>query len=291
MDLDTARLRAFAQVAERGTVAAAADALGYTAPAVSQQITRLEAQLGAQLFDRVAGRLRLSARGERLLPLAQRVLDLTVLVEHAADDAPEAHHVVIAGFASVIAARVVPLLEAELVPPATFEIREAEDRDALRDLGLGQVDIAIIQEYDRVPVARSDRYHYTTLLTDRLRLLAPPAHAPSVQLRELATTAWLVNGTGTRCEQATQAVLREAGIEPRITGRVADNQTLLSLVAAGHGATIAPELVIAGTAAEITVARVDLHARRTIVAATRAGEAARLRPIVRALRAPKPPSR
>ena len=72
MDFDTARLRAFLQVAERGTVAAAAAKMGYTAPAVSQQIGKLEQQLGVNLFDRVGGRLRLSAAGEKLLPLARR---------------------------------------------------------------------------------------------------------------------------------------------------------------------------------------------------------------------------
>ena len=289
MDLDTARLRAFVQVAERGTVAAAATALGFTAPAVSQQITKLEAQLGSLLFDRVGGRLRLSPGGERLLPIARELLDLTAQVPPAVRDAPIDRPVVIAGFASAIAAYVVPLLERASTRRTPFVIHEEEDRDALRDLGLGQVDLAIVQEYDGVPAPRSDRFRYTTLSTDRLRLLAPPHHPPSVQLRELATAAWLVNGAGTRCEQATQVVLRDAGIEPRITGRVSDNSTLLALVAAGHGATIAPELVIAGATIPITVARVDLHARRTILAVTRAGDAARHRELVRALRPAKAP--
>jgi DNA-binding transcriptional LysR family regulator len=271
VDFDTGRLRAFLHVAERGTVAAAAEALGYTAPAVSQQITKLEGQLGTRLFDRVGGRLRLSPSGERLLPIARQVLDLTSQAVLSIDQPPRHRHVIIAGFASVITARVVPLLRSAVAADTTFEVREAEDREALRDLGLGQIDIAIVQEYDGVALERSGRLTYTALLHDRLRLLAPPIYSRSVQLRELAQTAWLVNGAGTRCEHATQAVLHAAGIEPRITGRIADNQTLLALVAAGHGATIAPELVIAGASAsaDITVAKVDLGVGRTIFAVTR----------------------
>jgi DNA-binding transcriptional LysR family regulator len=283
MDFDTARLRAFLQVAERGTVAAAADALGYTAPAVSQQISKLEAQLDTRLFDRVGGRLRLSGSGERLLPIARQVLDLTSQAAQSIDERPRDRHVVITGFASVIAARIVPLLASPLAVPTTFEIREAEDREALRDLGLGQVDIAIVQEYDGIAHDRSNRFTYTPLLRDRLRLLAPPSYPRSVHLQELAQTAWLVNGAGTRCEQATQAVLEAAGISPRVTGHIADNQTLLALVAAGHGATIAPELVVAGTNADITIARADLGVGRSILAVTRTAVAEHHADIVRRL--------
>jgi DNA-binding transcriptional LysR family regulator len=286
MDFETSRLRAFLHVAERGTVVAAAAALGYTAPAVSQQITKLEAQLGTRLFDRVGGRLRLSPSGRRFLPIARQVLDLTSQAARAIDPQPGNRHVVIAGFASVITARVVPLLNSALAAHTTFEIREAEDREALRDLGLADVDIAIVQEYDGVTHDRSSRYTYIPLLHDRLRLLAPPTYGPSVRLRELAQTAWLVNGTDTRCEEATRAILHTAGISPRVTGHISDNQTLLALVAAGHGATIAPALVIAGTHANITVATADLGVRRTIFAVTRIAETEYYADIVRNLKTP-----
>jgi DNA-binding transcriptional LysR family regulator len=269
MDLDTSRLRAFLQVAERGTVAAAARAMGYTAPAVSQQITKLEAQLGSSLFDRVGGRLRLNARGEGLVPIARQVLDLTRQVEHDPSALDRHRHVVIAGFASAISALVIPLLRTSLDPPTTFEIREAEDESALRDLGLGQIDIALVQEYDGAPVARVERFDYTPLLTDRLRLLVPPSFSASVRLDDLATERWLLNGDGTRCEQATHQILTAAGITPRVAGHVADNATLLALVAAGHGVTIAPELVIAGAAAGLTVASAELGVRRRILGVTR----------------------
>ena len=151
-----------------------------------------------------------------------------------------------------------------------LEIREAEDDDALRDLGLGQVDIAITQEYDGEPLARSDRFRYTTLVSDRLRLLAPPRFPTSVRLRDLTSSGWLVNGAHTRCARATERILGAAGIVPRITGQTADNRTLLALVSAGHGATIAPELVATESPGAITVASVDLQVRRTIHAVTRA---------------------
>ena len=283
MDFDTARLRAFLQVAERGTVAAAATKLGYTAPAISQQITKLEQQLGANLFDRVGGRLRLSTAGEHLVPLARQMVELTGLVEQAKHPNDTQQHVAIAGFASSIKALVLPMLASRIAKTITFEVHEAEDEVALRDLRLGHVDIAIVQEYDGALVGRSDRLTYTNLLSDRLRLLAPPSYPTSVRLDQLDTCGWLVNGAGTRCEEATQHVLSAAGITPRITGRVADNATLLALVAAGPGATIAPELVIAGRRAGLTVARLDLKTRRTILGVTRTTSTASLQPVLKQL--------
>jgi DNA-binding transcriptional LysR family regulator len=92
-----------------------------------------------------------------------------------------------------------------------------------------------------------------------------------------------VNGAGTRCEEATQHVLAAAGIAPRIAGRVADNATLLALVAAGHGATIAPELVIAGRRAGLTVSRADLRTRRTILGVTRSASTPGLETVLKQL--------
>jgi DNA-binding transcriptional LysR family regulator len=283
MDFDTARLRAFLQVAERGTVAAAAAKMGYTAPAVSQQIGKLEQQLGVNLFDRVGGRLRLSTAGEHLLPLARQMVDLTGLVENTGSANDNRQHVVVAGFASSIRALVLPMLASRLAKSVTFEVREAEDEVALRDLRLGHVDIAIVQEYDGALVSRSNRLTYTNLLTDRLRLLAPPSYPTSVRIDQLDDCGWLVNGAGTRCEEATQQVLSAAAITPRINGRVADNATLLALVAAGHGATIAPELVIAGRRSGLTVARADLKTRRTILGVTRSASTPALQPVLKQL--------
>lgn len=192
-------------------------------------------------------------------------------------------HVVIAGFASSIKALVLPMLASRLATTMTFEVHEAEDEFALRDLRLGNVDIAIVQEYDGARVSRSDRLSYTQLLRDRLRLLTPPSYPTTVRIDQLADCGWLVNGAGTRCEEATQHVLAAAGITPRIAGRVADNATLLALVAAGHGATIAPELVIAGRRAGLTVSRADLETRRTILGVTRSTSTSGLQAVLRQL--------
>jgi DNA-binding transcriptional LysR family regulator len=209
-----------------------------------------------------------------------RMLDLAEQTHTIVAGTPETDLIVIAGFASAIRALVVPLLKTGNL---TIDVRESEDDDALRNLALGHIDIAIIQEYDGIPAQRNKRFSYTTLLRDRLRLVTPKRHQKQVTLAELATTGWLTNGAGTRCEQATNAILANAEIVPEIRGHVADNHTLLALVQAGHGSTIVPELVLTDAPRGLTVSTQDLRVKRTILAVTRKATTKRHGPLLRSL--------
>ncbi|MBV6305880.1 LysR family transcriptional regulator [Candidimonas humi] len=69
------QLEAFVEIAAAGSVRAAAQQLFLTQPAVSMALAELERHIGAPLFDRERGRLRLSARGKELLPMAREVIE------------------------------------------------------------------------------------------------------------------------------------------------------------------------------------------------------------------------
>jgi DNA-binding transcriptional LysR family regulator len=285
MDLDTGRLRSFLEVAERGTVAAAAESLGYTAPAVSQQLAKLESQLGRLLFDRVAGRLRLTDDGEALLPLAHQLIEVAEQI-----GAAPAHRAKrplrIAGFATALTTLVVPLLSSPLAKKFSFDVLETDDEVSMRELSLGHIDIAIIQEYDDTRVPRSPRFEYTTLFRDRVRLIAPPSMSSSVTVKGLADGDWLLGGSNTKCQEATMVVLKRAGITPRIVGQIDDNQALLAMVAAGHGATIAPELVVKVAPSTVTIAKEDLRIHRSIIGVTRSSASDGLRDVLTRLARP-----
>lgn len=159
MVMDLVQLRSFLEVDHRGTVAAAAAALGYTPPAVTQHLAKLERGLGVSLFDRAGGRLATTDAGRALAPVAQEML---ALAAHAADvvhSPPPRQRVVIAGIASALAAIVVPLL-APLREHADVVLLEAEDTHAVRELRLGHVEIAMIQEYPGDAGSRDSRLDY-----------------------------------------------------------------------------------------------------------------------------------
>src|ERR687894_3271059 len=72
--LDVRRMRVLREVAERGTIAAAARALAFTRPAVSQQLAALERGAGVALLDRHGGRVRLTEAGRRLVARTETIL-------------------------------------------------------------------------------------------------------------------------------------------------------------------------------------------------------------------------
>lgn len=283
--MDLGQLRSFTEVAERGTVAAAASALGFTPPAISQHIAKLEAELGIQLFDRVARRLRLTVAGEALLPVALDMLDLERQGKAIVSQPLAVPHYVVAGFASALDAVLVPQLQ-RIEDQMTLEIVEAEDAEALRDLRLGTIDLVLTQEYHDQPAERDPRLSFLAVATDRLRLITPPDLSDRTTISQLGDHPWLVNGRGTRCTDATTRLLAAHALAPKISASVADNNTMLRLVSAGHGVTVVPELVLAGSQANVTVTAQDLGMSRTILAVHRTSAADSIAPLLALIAGP-----
>ena len=267
--LDLVTLRSFVHVCERGTIAAAASDLDYTAPAVSQQIAKLERDLGAAVFDRVGGRLSPNAAGVELLRLATSMLDLAERCQQIPTTPSDPKPVVVAAFASAINAVVKPALPS--LSGYRVSVFGADDDEALRRLRLGQVDVALVQRYDHTDFAEDPRLNYRQVASDRLRLVLPCDRLASTRLAQLAGVDWLLNGDDTQCTHAVLSLLNKAGIEPAIRGSLEDNHSLLALVSAGLGVCIVPELVLTETRndVDVTVATQRLGAKRTIHAVTR----------------------
>ncbi len=267
--LDLIGLRSFVHVCERGTVAAAANTLGYTAPAVSQHIAKLERDLGAPVFDRIGGRLSPNARGVELLEIAGHMLDLAEQCQQVATKSPGPTPVTIAGFASAITAVISPALP--LLTSFRISVVGADGDEALRQLRLGQVDIALIQRYDHDDFAADQRLTYREVTRDDLRIVLPPDHPARTRLDQLGAAHWLLNGADTQCTNSVLALLHAEGIEPDVRASLDDNHALLALVSAGFGVCIVPELVLSeiGSSVRTTVAAQRLHASRSIYAVTR----------------------
>ncbi len=272
MDLDTGRIRCFVEVAERGTVAAAADALGYSGPAVSQQVSKLEGELGVQLFDRVGGRLRLSEVGRRFKAEAHRVLDAMERARGAlAEESTHLATVKVVGFPSSVSQLVAPLFGV-LGDPKTnprVTVGEVEDAAGLRELGLGHADITIAQEYSHLNHDRNERFDYHHLLVDPLRLVTPTRFRSVSSLSELCADPWVISGAGTPCEAATLQACTNAGFEPQVIGQVTEHATTLALVGARAAIALVPQLCLSKKVAGTRVSELDVGIKREIYAVTR----------------------
>lgn len=269
MDLNPVRARCFLEVVERGTVAAAARALGYTAPAVSQQVAKLERSLGVPLFDRVSGRLRPTPAGAALVPHVYAVLDA---LESGADSARTAARtsrqaVRVAAFPSALVHLVAPVAGAGAVPVG--RVVEAEDDAALRDLSLGHVDVAVVQEHSHQRYERDPRFQHHRLLRDPLDLLVPPGTPPPARLADTGDLPWVVSGAGSPCRVSTDQAWRAAGISPRVAAEAYELASLAGLVACGVGVALLPRM---GLPDDLRGARVAPGASpvvRTLFAVTR----------------------
>ena len=250
--LDVRRLRVLHAVAGYGSVTAAAAALGYSAPAVSQQLAALEREVGMILTER-------AGRGVSLTPAA------LILVAHtdallARLDAAEADlaalrdqiagRVALAAFPSA-AASLVPAAWAALAdsaPQVQLDLTEMEPEESLPAVLRGETDVAVAHEYDLLPRPLDPLFERRELLDDPVVLAIPAdgtlslaADGP-VPLAALAGQPFLAPRQGTSCAEMIQRACARAGFVPRVVARASDFQVLLSLVAAGAGVTLVPGL-------------------------------------------------
>jgi len=249
--LDVRRLRVLHAVSTYGSVTAAAAALGYSAPAISQQLAALERDVGMRLTER-------AGRGIELTPAAG------ILVAHtdallAGLDAAESDlaalrdqvsgRVGLAAFPSAAAA-FVPAAWAALArtaPHVQLDLTEMEPEESLPAVLRGDTDIAIAHEYDLLPRPLDPLFERRELLRDPV-LIALPADHPladpptTVPLSALAGLPFLAPRTSTSCAEMIQRACARAGFVPTIVARATDFAVLLSLVAAGAGVTLVPAL-------------------------------------------------
>ena len=246
--LDVRRLRVLHAVSAYGSVTAAAAALGYSAPAVSQQLAALEREVGMTLTER-------AGRGVELTPAAH------ILVGHtdallARLDAAEADlaalrdqiagRVALAAFPSA-AASLVPAAWAALAdsaPQVRLDLTEMEPEESLPAVLRNETDVAVAHEYDLLPRPLDPLFERRDLLDDPVVLAIPPDYPADgpVPLATLAGQPFLAPRQGTSCAEMIQRACARAGFVPRVVARASDFQVLLSLVAAGAGVTLVPGL-------------------------------------------------
>jgi len=250
--LDVRRLRVLRELAARGTVAATAEALGYTPPAVSQQLASLEREAGVALLERNGRLRRLTPAGEELVAHTEAVL--TAL--EAAEAALERVTTTVAGTVRLAAInsiqnRLLPEMLGTLAarhPDLRLTTRELEPADSLPALKLGELDVALAAEYDFAPIEPDPALERHVLAEDPNRLAVPAAHPAaaeppgSVPIEELAAGPWIAGREGTFCHATVINTCRRAGVEPDVVHRTNDFDVSYALVAAGAGIAIVPDL-------------------------------------------------
>jgi DNA-binding transcriptional LysR family regulator len=277
MSVELRHLRYFLAVAEELHFGRAAERAGIAQPALSQQVRRLEAIVGAELFARSTRSVALTPAGAALLPHARRAIGEAERGAEAAGRAArgEIGHLTV-GFIETAAVALVPAAVRSFRaghPEVSLTLRELSVDAQLAGLRARTLDLGVV----RAPVEASD-LEVEVVAADRLLAALPATHprasAGSIPVRELADEPLvaLAREVVPGLHDQVISLFADHGGSARITQEANSVQAVMGLVAAGLGTAVLPSSV--RSLHREGIAFVDLEPAETspILAARRQGE-------------------
>ena len=271
IDLD--RLRSLHAVATHGSLQAAAEALHVSPSAVSQQIAKLEREVGEPLLTRRGRGVQLTDAADLLTRHAERALSVLRQAEAELDARRRevSGTISIAAFATAVRGLGPEALRrlAAAHPKLEVELHELEPLPAIARLVRGDFDLVVAQDWANAPLAIPEGLERAPLLDDAADIALPKTHravsapkkrtgtartgtepagkgrtrkAGKVRLVDLAGDRWIASEPGTICHDWLVNTLRGFGLEPAVRHTAVEFATQLAMVGAGLGATVLPRL-------------------------------------------------
>jgi DNA-binding transcriptional LysR family regulator len=247
--MELRHLRYFVAVAEERHFGRAAERLHIAQPPLSQQIRRLEAELGAPLLHRTTRRVELAPAGEVLLARAREIL---AAVDAATEDARRAARGefgrLAIGFTGSATYALLPALADALrdaLPGVVLELRgELLTPAQVGGLLDGTLDLGLLR-----PPVREHSLEVEILRREPLVAVLPATHrlaaAPTVPLEQLEDEPFVMYPSHFRSvlHDAVEDTCAAHGFHPRVALEVSETATLVSFVAAGLGVSLGPDSV------------------------------------------------
>lgn len=252
------RYIALQQVVALSSFTKAAETLGYTQPAISQMISSLEKELGISLLYRTRRGVHLTIEGERLFPSIQSTIaQYTAMQEIAKEIRGLDSGVIRIGTISSISCHWLPQLIKQfqtLHPNVQFVLHQG-DYDSIPEwVRTGAVDFGFVN-----PDAVTDDTQTRFVKAGEHRAVLPRSHplaaSGCVPLAELAKEPFLLLEEGSLSEPLN--AFHQNGLEPNIRLRVHDDYSILSMVEAGLGVSVLPELVLRRTNYQVAILPTD----------------------------------
>lgn len=212
--LDLRRLRLLRELAHRGTITAVAEALTYTPSAVSQQLTALEREAGVPLLERTGRSVTLTPAALRLVEHTETIL--ATLAQATAELATARTELTgtlrIGAFPTAVRTVLSPALVtlSREHPHLELLVTELDPAAAPAALRADLLDIALVQEYDYVPVDPEPGLDTEPLLEETIHLAALVAEPLAAQ----RDSSWIAGTPGTLCHAMTVRACRAAGFTP-----------------------------------------------------------------------------
>ena len=275
--MELRQLRYLVALAGEGNFTRAAANEHVAQPALSQQIRRLEDELGLALVERTTRRVALTEAGALLVVRARRILAELEAATAELDSLRGVH----TGHVTIGAMHTMGPVDLSLVlalfrgrhPLVRFTVREQSSEEMAEMLRVDELDLAFLSVTERVE-SRGLGLHQ--LVSEELVVLLPREHmlAGRAELRmaELAGETFISFREGARLRELLEAAGREAGFEPEVTLESNEASRVRRLVSRGLGVAILPRSDAAGPGADVAVAALTRPSlRRDITLAWREG--------------------
>ncbi len=291
--LNLERLRALHALATHGSVNAAADVLHVTTSAVSQQLAKLEREIGQQLLERHGRGVRLTEAAGLLVAHTHRVLSVLEQAEAELDAQRNAvlGHITLAAFPTAARGLAPHALRGlrQQHPQLQVVLEEQEPHESIPRLVRGDLDLVIAQDWFNAPLSLPEGLSKAPLFDDVADIALPAHHRlagrTSVALDDLAGEPWIAWRPGSICRDWLLHTLRSRGVEPKVMHTAAEHATQLALVGAGLGCAVIPRLGRGPVPPGVTLVSVQPALHRHIYAIWRADASRRtaIREAVQAL--------
>jgi DNA-binding transcriptional LysR family regulator len=278
--MDVERLRMLRELAERGTVRAVAEALSLTSSAVSQQLKRLQREVGVELLEPHGRRVRLTEAGKVLVARANEVL---AALDTAQADM-DAFRTTLCGSVRVamVPSAATMLLPGLITDAATIGVhvvgRDTDQPAASAPELLTDHDVVVVDRDERDTTDWNPGLDAIFLFRETLEIVLRPDHhlagAECIALHELAHWPWISVDIGRTVDNILRSLATISGVQPRIVQRINDFRVVEELVLAGVGIALLPRCT--STTRELIRKPVDgINVARCVEAITRAGAAKR----------------
>ncbi len=241
------QLRYMVAVARTGNFSRAAEQSRVAQPSLSQQIMKLEEELGERLFDRRKRETKLTAVGEVFLLRAVRILEEVDAAKREATDAKALPRgVVTMGVLPTIAPYLLPTILpafAEKFPSVEIVIQEDTTERLLKQLHAYEIDFALASQ----PI-QDGRLEVRALFSEELLLALPPGHAlarkRTIGVGDLASERLIVMQTGHCLGDQVLRFCDRRDLHPKISFRSAQLETIQALVSGGLGISLIPAMAM-----------------------------------------------
>jgi LysR family hydrogen peroxide-inducible transcriptional activator len=241
--MDLGQLRYFSKIVEHRSFTRAAQHCSVSQPALSQQIAKLEKELGQPLFERQGRSIRLTPAGHVLQSQAEKILRLVDDAKRQITDDGQTGQICISAIPTVAPYLLPHILTSvgSQFPEAKFIIREDTTEELLKNCSNGDVDIGILA------LPATAKYLTVERLFEEELLLALPCDHPlscrtRITIKDIADEPFVLLGKTHCLVDSIESFCHRKSFQPVTTSNIEQLATVQHLVALGHGVSFIPRI-------------------------------------------------